>query len=122
MEFCPAKSGDGTYNFPMPLPPIVCSKCGLENPVTVRFCKRCHTPTRYECPKCHHLQAQGGACEQCGTDFAKYAAMLVAQAETIAARERVADLKPQSALGQILAAPITLVVGLYKLLKGLRGE
>src|SRR5689334_9468224 len=106
----------------MPLPPIVCSKCGLENPVTVRFCKRCHMPTRYECPACHHLQAQGGACEQCGTDFAKYAAMLLAQAETVAQQGRASQLKPKSAFAQIILLPLTLVIGLYKLLMGLRGD
>ena len=88
----------------------------------MRFCKRCHTPTRYECPKCHHLQAQGGKCEQCGTDFAKFAAMLVAQAETVARQGRVSEMKPKSAYAQILLLPITLVVGLYKLLMGLRGD
>lgn len=106
----------------MPLPPIVCTKCGLENPATVRFCKRCHTPTRYECPKCHHLQAQGGHCEQCGTDFAKYAAMLMVQVESVVKQDRVTKYKPQSALGQVLLFPITLIVGLYRLLTGLRGK
>ena len=106
----------------MPLPPIVCSKCGLENPVTVRFCKRCHMPTRYECPACHHLQMQGGKCEQCGIDFAKYATMLLTQAETLAQRDRATRVKPKSALVHILLLPVMPVIALYKLLMGLRGD
>jgi hypothetical protein len=104
----------------MPLPPITCLKCGLENPVTVRFCKRCHMPTRYECPSCHHLQMQGGACEKCGIDFAKYAAMLVVQAQSAAEQARGVKLKTHSLYLQILLLPITSVVALYKMLMGLR--
>ena len=105
----------------MPLPPITCTKCGLENPVTVRFCKRCHTPTRFECPACHHLQMQGGACEKCGTNFAKYAAMLLTQVESVAKQDRVSQLKPKSVFWQVLLLPVTLVVGFYRMLMGLRG-
>jgi hypothetical protein len=108
------------YNFSMPLPPIVCSKCGLENPVTVRFCRRCHTPTRYECPACHHLQMQGGSCEECGTDFAKYAAMLITQAESHSQLQRDSRTQKTSLASHVLLLPITSIYALYKMLLNLR--
>jgi hypothetical protein len=77
-------------------------------------------PTRYECPSCHHLQMQGGACEKCGIDFGKYAAMLVVQAQSAAEQARGVKLKTRSLYMQILLLPITSVVGLYKFLMGLR--
>ncbi|MSO19320.1 MAG: hypothetical protein EXQ56_02480 [Acidobacteria bacterium] len=109
-----------TYNRHMPLPPITCSKCGLDNPVTVRFCKRCHMPTRYECPSCHHLQMQGGTCEKCATDFTKYAAMLMVQMVSTEKQTREASSSRQFMITQILLLPITGVVWLFKYLMALR--
>ena len=101
----------------MPHPLIACAKCGHENPATVRFCRRCHTPTQYECPACHHVQQQGGTCQKCGTDFAKYAAMLVMQAQTNAQQARQAAHSRQSIIKQIILLPVT---GGFSLIKHLR--
>jgi hypothetical protein len=43
-----------------------------------RFCRKCHTTLRYECPACKHEQRQGGTCEKCGVNFLKYITGMVA--------------------------------------------
>jgi hypothetical protein len=43
-----------------------------------RFCPRCHSTLRFECPSCHHEQREGGKCEKCGVDFMKYLSAMVA--------------------------------------------
>jgi len=58
-----------------------CAKCGQENLKAIEFCVRCHHPLRYTCPSCKHEQLHGGQCDKCGADFAKFAAMLVMQAQ-----------------------------------------
>jgi len=65
-----------------------CPKCKTENSERVTYCVRCHTPLKYTCPSCKHVQLQGGKCEKCGVDFAKYAAMLVFQAKDAAQEQR----------------------------------
>ncbi len=71
-----------------------CPKCKTENSDKVTFCVRCHTPLRYTCPSCKHVQLQGGKCEKCGVDFAKYAAMLVFRAKDTAQSERAKSQRP----------------------------
>ncbi len=65
-----------------------CPKCKTENSERVTYCVRCHTPLKYTCPACRNVQLQGGNCEKCGVDFAKYAAMLIFQAKDAAQQER----------------------------------
>jgi PHP family Zn ribbon phosphoesterase len=65
-----------------------CPKCKTENSDKIIYCVRCHTPLKYTCPSCKHVQLQGGKCEKCGVDFAKYAAMLIFQAKDAAQFQR----------------------------------
>ena len=84
-----------------------CPKCSQENSGTNQFCLRCHAPLRYTCPGCHHQQDHGGQCDQCGLDFAKYAAMMVFQAQTQAQKQREKSRTKNSIIKQVLLLPIT---------------
>jgi len=84
-----------------------CPKCKTENPEGVTYCVRCHTPLKYTCPACKHVQLQGGRCEKCGVDFAKYAAMLVFQAKDAAQSERRKSKGRAAIWKQVLLFPIT---------------
>ncbi len=95
-----------------------CPKCKTENAETLNFCVRCHTPLKYTCPSCKHVQLKGGTCEKCGVDFAKYAAMLVFQAKDSAQGEREKAQKRAGILKQILLLPITGGLSLIKYFVG----
>jgi hypothetical protein len=84
-----------------------CPKCHHENRQSAQFCTRCHTPLRFTCPSCKHIQEQGGKCERCGVDFAKYAAMLVFQASADARDRRERSQERASLAKQILLVPLT---------------
>ena len=100
-----------------------CPKCRQENLETAQFCLRCHTPLRYVCPSCKHVQSHGGKCDQCGVDFGKYAAMMVFKAKTDAQQEREQRKARSSILKQILLLPITGGLSLLKYFRSqLRGE
>jgi len=100
-----------------------CPKCKTENPETVTYCVRCHAPVRYTCPSCKNVQSQGGKCEKCGLDFAKYAAMLVFQAKTTAVAERGKAQERSAIIKQIILLPITGGFSLFKYFKNkLRGD
>ena len=86
---------------------VRCSKCEQPNPETAQYCVRCHTPLRFTCPSCKHVQDHGGKCDQCGLDFMKYAMTLVFQAQTNAQLSREKKLKRSSILKQILLLPLT---------------
>src|SRR5207248_10279917 len=64
-----------------------CPKCGQDNSDAVQFCTHCHATLKFVCPACKHVQMQGGKCEQCGVDFAKYAVMMQAKAKAESERE-----------------------------------
>jgi uncharacterized membrane protein YvbJ len=96
-----------------------CSKCGQENLKAVEFCVRCHTPLHYTCPSCKNVQDHGGQCDQCGADFAKFAAMLVFQAQSNAQLSRQNTRNRQSILKQVLLLPIT---GGFSLIKFFRSK
>lgn len=96
-----------------------CPKCGRANPDAAQFCLQCHTPLRYVCPACKHVQLQGGKCEQCGVDFAKYAAMLVFQGQSQVQQERQRVKARNSIIKQILLLPVT---GGWSLLSYLRSR
>ena len=100
-----------------------CSKCGQENPDRAQFCSRCHTPLRYTCPACKHIQSHGSKCDQCGVDFAKYAAMLMFQAKTEANTRREQVKSRGEIIKQILLLPVTGGLSLFKYFRSrLRGE
>jgi ribosomal protein L37AE/L43A len=93
------------------------------NPEKAQFCVRCHAPLTYTCPACHHVQIHGGTCDQCGVDFAKYAAMLVFQARDAASRSRERTKARASWLRQLLLLPLTGGISLVKhLLSRLRRD
>ena len=95
-----------------------CPKCKTENSDTLTYCKRCHTPLKYTCPACKHVQLQGGTCEKCGVDFAKYAAMLVFQAKEAAQAQRKKSKEHAAIWKQILLLPITGGLSLIKYIVG----
>jgi hypothetical protein len=95
-----------------------CAKCKTENPDTVTYCVRCHTPLKYTCPACQHVQFQGGKCEKCGVDFAKYAAMLVFQAKENSGLERSKAKERAGIWKQLLLLPITGGLSLIKYFVG----
>ena len=95
-----------------------CPKCKTENSEKITYCVRCHTPLKYICPSCKHVQLQGGKCEKCGVDFAKYAAMLVFQAKDTAQSERARVKGRAAILKQILLLPITGGLSLIKYFAG----
>ena len=94
-----------------------CPKCREENPQTAQFCRKCHTPLRYSCPNCKHVQTHGGTCEQCGLDFAKYATVLQFQVKAQAKQERERGKARNEWIKQILLLPIT---GGFSLIKFIR--
>ena len=89
-----------------------CSKCGRENLKAIEFCVQCHYPLRFTCPACKNEQRHGGQCDKCGADFAKYAAMLLTQAEMRTRQEREASHPYRSGWKQILLAVFTLGLSL----------
>jgi PHP family Zn ribbon phosphoesterase len=95
-----------------------CPKCKTENSETLTFCLRCHTPLKYTCPSCKHVQLKGGTCEKCGVDFAKYAAMLIFQAKDTAQAERTKAKGRNAILKQIILLPITGGLSLIKYFVG----
>jgi len=93
-----------------------CPKCKTENSETVTYCVRCHTPLKYTCPACKHVQLHGGSCEKCGVDFAKYAAMLVLQAKDSAKEEREKPGWRPPMWAHIVFFPIPLIIQLVQYL------
>lgn len=68
----------------------------------------------YRCPSCAATQRHGGTCDKCGVDFAKYAAMLVAQEQSRSQRKRDKARESASAWKQLILLPLT---GGYSLVK-----
>ena len=96
-----------------------CPKCGQENSATIQYCLRCHAPLRYTCPACQHIQDHGGQCDQCGVDFAKYAAMMVFQAQTQAQQSREKLRNRYSLIKQVILLPLTGGLSLLSFLRSL---
>src|SRR5690349_5255127 len=100
-----------------------CPKCHRANPDTIQFCVGCHAPLRYVCPSCQHTQPQGGQCEKCGVDFAKYLSMVQFQMMTDAKQERSRMKSRSEIFKQILLLPVTGGFSLLKYFRNrLRGE
>ena len=95
-----------------------CPKCRTDNPGEAQFCVRCHATLRYVCPACKHEQLQGGSCQQCGVDFAKYALMIQFQAKTEAQIERERAKQRSSLFKQALLLPVTGGFSLVRFLLG----
>ena len=93
-----------------------CPRCGQANPERTQFCTRCHATLQYTCPACKHVQAQGGKCEKCGVDFAKYAGVLLSQVEAQASKDHARIQRRSSLLKQILLLPLTGGLSLLKYL------
>lgn len=91
-----------------------CPKCKTANSDVAQFCSRCHATLLYKCPSCSETQRHGGTCDKCGVDFAKYAAMLVAQEEIRASLDREKKREHVSVWKQAILLPIT---GGYSLMK-----
>lgn len=91
-----------------------CPKCKTANPDTTQFCKRCHATLLYKCPSCAATQRHGGKCEKCGVDFAKYAAMLVAQEQSRANLEREKTHERAAGWKQAVLFPVTGGLSLIK--------
>jgi hypothetical protein len=69
------------------------------------------------------MQSQGGRCEKCGIDFAKYAAMLVFRAQSEIAAQRDHTRARTAVWRQVLLFPLTGGLSLGKFLLGkLRGR
>ena len=91
-----------------------CPKCATEARDVAKFCPRCHTTLRYQCPSCKNEQRHGGNCEHCGIDFLKYIGAMLAnkKAETDLIHERVE--RRSSLLKHILWTPFTAGVPLLR--------
>lgn len=84
-----------------------CPKCKHSNPEDAKFCTRCHAPMRFVCPACQHVQTEGGKCEKCGVDFAKYAGLLMFQMQMKADKERKKVEQRSAFWKQLFLLPIT---------------
>jgi zinc ribbon protein len=83
-----------------------CPKCGQDNADGVQFCTRCHATIKFVCPACKHVQIQGGKCEQCGVDFAKYALMIQSKAKDEIDRESAKTRQRTSLFRSLIYFPI----------------
>lgn len=93
---------------------MLCPKCGRETPSTAWFCIRCHATLRFTCPTCKHAQTHGGACDSCGTDFAKYALVLEMQLAGAAEAERNRHRSRAMLIRQLVLLPVTGGLSLLK--------
>ena len=93
---------------------MLCPKCGRETPASARFCVRCHATLRFACPVCKHAQTHGGACDSCGTDFAKYAVVLEMQLAAAAEAERKRRKSRATLVRQLVLLPVTGGLSLLK--------
>lgn len=91
-----------------------CPKCKMANADTAQFCVKCHATLLYKCPSCSATQRHGGKCDKCGVDFAKYAAMMVAQEQMRATREHEKVREKATTWKQLILLPVT---GGYSLMK-----
>ena len=84
-----------------------CPKCKAANSDAAQFCTRCHMTLLYKCPSCGATQRHGGKCDACGVDFAKFAAMLIAQEQTRVDREHEKAREKAAAWKQLILLPFT---------------
>ena len=102
---------------------MLCPKCRQENPDSAQFCRRSHAPMKYVCPACRNVQSEGGKCQKCGVDFAKYGAMLAFKAQQEADQARAQMRSRTGWVKQLLLLPITGGISLVKfLLEQIRGQ
>jgi len=94
--------------------PETCAKCGQSNHDGAQFCLRCHTPLRYTCPACAHVQTHGGHCETCGVDFVKYGMARLAAMQIDLERARKKTKDRAALLKSLALAPLTGGVSLLK--------
>ena len=84
-----------------------CPKCGQSNRNGLQFCGRCHTPLRYTCPACAHVQPHGGTCDTCGIDFLEYGMTKLAAMQSQLARARHRTQGRAALVKSIVLAPVT---------------
>lgn len=84
-----------------------CPQCKAANSDAAQFCTRCHMALLYKCPSCAAAQRHGGKCNACGVDFAKYAAMLIAQEQSRVDREHEKTREKAAAWKQLILLPVT---------------
>lgn len=91
-----------------------CPKCGQATRDVDTFCKRCHATLWHKCPACGNRQRQGGKCEKCGIDFLKYAFMLVAEKRVAADQDHDRIERRSNLLKNVLFAPVTGGISLFR--------
>lgn len=101
---------------------VKCPKCGATVREIARFCQRCHSTMRYECPACGHQQRAGGTCEKCGINFIKYVTAVVAakQAEADAIHDKIE--RRSTLMKNLLFIPFTGGISLIRQLLVGRGK
>jgi hypothetical protein len=97
-----------------PRPMIPCPKCGTQVRDIARFCTRCHSTLRFQCPACAHEQRHGGTCEECGVDFLKYISAVLAAKQAEADQYHELIERRSSLIKNVLLAPLTLGVPLIR--------
>jgi zinc-ribbon domain len=91
-----------------------CPKCNSEASDAARFCPRCHSTLRFECPACHHEQREGGRCEKCGVDFMKYITAVLSTKKAEADAEHERSMKRSRLLKNLLLSPFTMGIPLIR--------
>ena len=91
-----------------------CPRCKTEANDSARYCPRCHTTLRYQCPACKHEQMQGGKCEKCGVDFLKYIVAMMQTKKDEAARSHEKLARSSSLLKNILLMPFNMGIPLIR--------
>jgi hypothetical protein len=99
---------------PAPRPTIPCPKCGTPVRDIARFCPRCHSTLRFQCPACAHEQRHGGICEECGVDFLKYISSIMAAKQAEADQYHEMIDRRSSLLKNVLLAPFNLGIPLIR--------
>ena len=90
-----------------------CPKCNQSNRDGLQFCVRCHTPLRYTCPACAHVQPHGGTCDACGIDFLKYGMTRLAAMQSELELARTRTRSRAALVKSIVLAPFTVGFSLF---------
>ncbi len=109
-----SRAGSSFSAAPIPQRMIQCPKCGGDAREVARFCPRCHATLRFECPACKHEQRQGGVCEKCGVNFAKYVTAVVAAKKVEADQVHDRIERRTGIIKQVFLLPVTGGLSLIK--------
>ncbi|HVB88478.1 MAG TPA: zinc ribbon domain-containing protein [Candidatus Dormibacteraeota bacterium] len=98
---------------------MTCPKCGAANAESVQFCTNCHATLLFKCPNCEHMQAHGGTCDSCGTNFDLFWSSYMALKSHEAQQVEVDKLKAEAGtLVQILTLPLAVGASLTRFVFG----